>query len=410
MVRYIETNNILSKYQAGFRSKNSCESALQSVLFNWKSALQEGKMIGVVFLDFKRAFETINRNLLLLKMEKYGFGPTVVKWFSGYLSGRTQVTKYGNVSSAKETMYGVPQGTVLGPILFILYINDIVKIINKSRIQLFADDTVIYVMDDKIETIIETLNDELKKVCQWLDNNSLQLNTDKTKMMIIKNKYCRANCTGNVDVKINNVVIQKVKQFKYLGCIVDENLLFTDHCKYITNKIAKKINVLGRMSWAKLTVYKTIIAPHFYFCSTLLFLMNNSDIETLQKKQNRALRIILGCNRYTKRVDMLNCTNLLSVRQTITYNTMTFIYKMVNYLLPDHLLSNCTFVKDMHEHNTRSRNNFYLNRVGTNYGQNSLFYKGLKEYNELPDHVKACDSLVSFKSSCISHIKNSICI
>lgn len=126
--------------------------------------------------------------------------------------------------------------------------------------------------------------------------------------------------------------------------------------------------------------------------------MNNSEIDLLQKKkQNKALRIILGCSRYTRRTDMLSCTNVLSVRQTVTYNTTIFIYKMLNNLVPSHLMDNCKLVRDIHQHNTRSKDNFYVVRVHTTSGQNSLYYKGLKQYNELPDCIKNCNNLNSFK-------------
>lgn len=409
LVDYIETNNILSVYQAGFRRQHSCESALQTVIFNWKNALNNKKLIGVVFLDFKRAFETIDRELLLLKLQKYGMGKSILDWFGDYLRDRQQVIKYsGRFSSAKETVYGVPQGTVLGPTLFILYINDIVNVVRDCGIQLFADDTIIYCIGDNATKIIETLNIELENLFQWLSDNGLQLNTQKTKSMIIKNKYSNVKIENNV--VINNEMIEYVNKFKYLGCIIDENLTFSEHYNYITKKIGKKVNLLGRLSrslsvWAKLTVYKTIIAPHLYFCSTLLFLMNNSEIESLQKKQNKALRIILGCSRYTSRTDMINCANVLSVRQTITYNTMIFIYKMLNHLVPSHLIENCKFVIDIHQHNTRLRNNFYIDRVDTSSGQNSLYYKGLNQYNKLPDHIKNCENLNSFKKECKQYIK-----
>lgn len=401
-------NKILSEYQAGFRSKNSCETALQSVLLTWKGALEEEKMVGVVFLDFKRAFETINRQLLLLKMGKYGFGKVILKWFGEYLSERTQVTKYGSVSKSLESVHGVPQGTVLGPILFILYINDIVKIIKNCKIQLFADDTIIYVTGDKVDDITQTLNNELDNLFKWLNNNYLKLNVTKTKMMIIKNRNRNLDIVDNV--KIGGENIDRVVQFKYLGCVIDQHLTFSEHFQYITNKVAKKVNILSRMSghlssWTKLTVYKTIVAPHFYFCSTLLFLMNNTELDILQKKQNRALRIILACNRYTRISNMLELTNLLSVRQTVIYNSLIFIYKMVNHMLPEHLLNSCRFVRDVHAHNTRSNDCFYLDRVSSSFSQNSLFYKGLKYYNDLPKNVKNSNNLINFKKSCKLYIK-----
>lgn len=414
IVQYLETNNILSEYQAGFRNNNSCESALQTLIFHWKDALEEGKMIGIVFLDFRRAFETINRNLLILKMEKYGFGQNILKWFRDYLSERSQVTRYGQTSTASESIHGVPQGTVLGPTLFILYINDIVKVIENCKIQMFADDTLLYVMGENIDEITQKLNNDLIHLSDWLNNNSLQLNINKTKSMVIRNRThnCNLNLV-NFNVKIDDEKIERVNEFKYLGCILDEYLNFSSHFKYITGKMAKKINIMSRISkclspWAKLTIYKTIIAPHLYFCPTVLFLMNNSEMDVMQKKQNIALRIILRCNKFTSRIYMLNLTNLLSVKQTITHNTMIFIYKMLNDLLPRHLLKNCKFVREVHEYNTRARDNFYINKVNTNFSQNNLFFKGLKLYNELPNEVKCCDTLVKFKNLCREYIKQKL--
>lgn len=214
--------------------------------------------------------------------------------------------------------------------------------------------------------------------------------------MIIRHKNNKSPLLGSRALQIDNVNIDTGSQIKYLGCIIDNNLTFSEHYKYITNKIAKKTNVLARVSkelsiWARLTAYKTIIAPHLYFCSTLLFLMNNSEIDVLQKKQNKALRTIIGCNKFTSRLDMLKSTNLLSVRQTVTHNTMVFIYKMLNDLLPKHLLNNCTFVRDIHNHNTRSRNNFYLNMSNTNYS-------------------KTCGTLSQFKRKCIEYVKQTIAL
>lgn len=132
--------------------------------------------------------------------------------------------------------------------LKLTYINDIVNIVKKCQIQLFADDTVIYVIGDRPDEIMGVLNEELQILVQWLNNNSLKLNISKTKMMMIKRKNSRLNFTVNNVVKINDEYIEKVTQYKYLGCVIDENLSFSEHYKFITSKIAKKTNVLGRMS------------------------------------------------------------------------------------------------------------------------------------------------------------------
>ena len=145
---FITKNDILAVEQSGFREKHSTETAVQLVVSNWMEAIDiQDMIIGAVFLDFKRAFETIDRNLLLNKLGKLGLGNKVIDWFRCYLYNRRQTVKIDNdVSGEIDVLHGVPQGSKLGPLLFILYVNDIVKIVDKCKIHLFADDTLIYIL------------------------------------------------------------------------------------------------------------------------------------------------------------------------------------------------------------------------------------------------------------------------
>lgn len=411
---YCENYKILSQHQAGFRRRNSCETAIQSVLSDWKNALEKKQVVGAVFLDFRRAFETIDRHLLIGKLEKYGFGPTVINWMREYLFNRTQKTKYdGKTSSPREVNYGVPQGTVLGPSLFVLYINDIVSVVEKCKIQLFADDTLLYCVGSDVKSVVDTLNSELKYIENWLNNNSLKVNTDKSNVMLITSRYSSLSTENHAGVLFNNSRIKQVDEIKYLGVVIDKNLTFSSHAAYITNKIAKKVNFLSRIGkdlspWTKTIIYKTIILPHLNFCSTLLFLANKSDINVLQKKQNQALRVILGCGRYARVNNMLEAVNILSVRQVIWYNTAIFIYKIIHGLLPHHLYNNCSFVSEVHGYNTRSQDNFYIRTVSTNYSQNSLFHNGLKIYNDIPTHIKKAATLSEFKVAYKKYVRLNI--
>lgn len=411
--QYLEENNLLTVFQAGFRKQHSCESAIQSVIYEWKKAINDReKIVGVVFLDLKRAFETINRELLILKLEQYGFRNTVRNWFNSYLKNRTQETKYNNIESVQRgVQHGVPQGTVLGPTLFLLYINDIVNCIQKCKIQLFADDTLIYYIGNSVEEVVDVINRELVNIQKWLNNNSLILNVNKTHFMVVKNKYNFVNTFIHQGLFINNENIKQVSECKYLGIFIDDNLTFSQHALYITKKISKKVNLLSRIShnlstWTRLVIYKSIIAPHFDYCSSILYLLNNSEINILQKKQNQALRIILMCNRYASIRSMLEVTSLMSIRQRIFYNTMMVIFKIKNKIYPQHLLNNLEFVNNIHSYNTRNKNNFYVQTVSTNYGQNNLFHKGLLDYNSLPQEIKNCSHLNLFKKLCRSYVLN----
>lgn len=411
---YIEDNKLLTHCQAGFRKRNSCESSLQTVLSKWKFAVDRRKIVGVVFLDFKRAFETINRELLILKLQKYGFGPKIINWITDYLNNRTQRTKiYNCESSLKSTRFGVPQGTVLGPNLFILYINDIINSIKKCSVQLFADDTLLYFIGDNESDVVKVINEELEGVHHWLHNNSLKLNVGKTKLMILKGRYSSAPTYTHSGIVIENEVIEQVAEWKYLGVMIDENMTFSNHATYVGNKVAKTVNLLGRISknlsmWSKSLIYKTIILPHFNFCSSILYMLNNTELSSLQRKQNQALRIILNCNRYTSVKFLLEATSQLSVKQIVHYNTMLIIFKIRNNLYPEHLLNERLFVDDVHNYETRSRGSFYVATAATSSGQNQIFHRGLVEYNNLPKCVKDSDSLSSFKVKCRDFIRKNV--
>lgn len=416
ITEYIENNKLLTEHQAGFRRHNSCESALQSVLVKWKEALNKKQIVGVVFLDFKRAFETVNRNLLLLKLKNFGFGQKVLNLLRDYLENRLQVVKFNDTESSPQICnHGVPQGTVMGPNLFTLYINDIVQYVDKCSIQLFADDTLLYYAANSVTEVISVINKELHIIQGWLGSNSLVVNVQKTKFMLIRSRYNFSDINNHNGVYIYDTKLEQVRECKYLGIMIDDNLTFSTHATYISSKIAKKVNIISRLrntlsGYSKLLIYKTIVNPHFNYCASVLFLFNNKQIYNIQKKQNQAMRAILNCSRYTSVRNMLEKTELLSVRQMVYLNSMVVIYKIKNRLLPQHLAEHLMYVDDIHQHETRSRGDFYVSTVTTGYSQNNLFHKGLVEFNRLPREVKNSQTLVLFKRNCRRYCIESIAL
>jgi hypothetical protein len=303
--------------------------------------IEDSKIIVAVFLDFKRAFETIDRELLLRKMEQYGIKGAELSCFRSYLSNRSQETKfYEKISDAIKVQLGVPQGSVLGPLLFILYINDIKNVLRYSKLNLFADDTLIYIAADTLDEAVNRMNDDLVSLFQWLAWNKLKLNVQKTKYMVITFKK---NVPVDLfKVKIGDTNLECVKNMKYLGVVIDIKLKFNKNMEMRQKKISKKINFNRRLSsklskYSNITLYKAIILPHLDYCSSILFLANNSELNYLQKLQNRMMRTILRSRLDTPIRNMLETLNFLSVRQRVTYNTMVLLYKMEKNLLPDYL-------------------------------------------------------------------------
>lgn len=186
--RFLDDNNILIKEQSGFRHKFSCETALQLVFDEWTTAISERKYVGVIFIDYKRAFETIDRNLLINKLFLYGIRGKVLNWFKSYIFDRKQRTSVNGVlSDERNVNFGVPQGSVLGPILFILYINDLKQHLGQQcEIRMFADDTMLYVVDKSMENMERRLNSAMKSLDEWMGRSSMFLNTKKTFYMIFK--------------------------------------------------------------------------------------------------------------------------------------------------------------------------------------------------------------------------------
>ena len=406
---HIEKNNILLQEQSGFKKGHSCETSLQNIISNWKESIDFDLLVGVVFIDFKRAFETINRERLILKLKCYGVDGVVLEWFRSYLNDRYQKTKYGSIISSKEeTIHGVPQGSVLGPLLFILYINDIKSSINNCLINLFADDAMLYVYDKNVNTIENYLNADIAAMQNWMSLNKLKVNSNKCKCMLINSK--RNSEALNINIYIDNSKLEQVSEIKYLGVIIDNKLNFKAHVQYIIKKVAKKINFLSRISniistLAKITVYKSIIAPHFEYCGTILYFINESDIATLQKLQNRAMRIILHCNRYTPIELMLDTLKFMSVKQRICYNTLLFIFKIKEGMFPKYLVDRIQYTRERHDYETRQRDNFYIPFRKKTFTQNYIYYNGLKMFNALPSDIKIIHNLNQFRRHIISYVK-----
>jgi hypothetical protein len=410
-IQYLEENNILIDEQSGFRSQHSCETSLNLTLAAWKEMIEDSKIIVAVFLDFKRAFETIDRELLLWKMEQYGVKDAELEWFRSYLSDRSQETKfYTKVSEAINVKLGVPQGSVLGPLLFILYINDIKNSIKFCKVNLFADDTLLYIATDNLQDAVNKINEDLASLSTWLGLNKLKLNIQKTKYMVITFKQ---NVPVNLfKVNIDGNELELVEDMKYLGVIIDNKLKFGKNVQQIEKKIGKKINFIRRLGnklnkHSKMTLYNAIIIPHFDYCSSILFLANEGEFNSLQKLQNRIMRTILKCRMDTPIRDMLQSLNLLSVKQRVTYNTMMLLYKMEKGLLPNYLCHSLNRVRNSHSHNTRSGDDFILPNFRKTSTQNSLLYNGMKIYNNIRrlDEFQNIRTMNDFQKICLCYVK-----
>lgn len=396
--RFLDENEVITDAQSGFRSNHSCETLFIKTIEEWMAALDQDHFIVPVFLDFKRAFETINRDILIRKLQKIGITGHALKWFREYLSNRFQAVRYGGIVSEKiETEHGVPQGTVLGPVLFNLYINDIVQCVLASVIDLFADDTKIYAAGSDLGELSNRLNADLARVSEWLKDNQMALNLSKSKFMVIgkSNSLNKAAADiENLNIVIDGEKLERVNSIKYLGVIVDNKLEFKEHAQYICNKMSFKLHTLQQIARdmslnVKFRLYKALIAPQLSYCGTIFCHLNLNEIKKFQCIQNRAMRFILKVGRRTEINQMLNALNILSVSQQLVYHRLNIVYKLYKSVGPAYLIRLLPRNREIHDHNTRSCNDFVTARAASAKSNKSFCHSGIEIFNSLPTEIKA---------------------
>ncbi len=266
-------------------------------------------MSGVVFLDLKKAFDTVDHNILCCKLSSLRLSNSCTAWFEKYLSGRTQVTKVGNhVSDPGQVSCGVPQGSILGPLLFIIYINSLPNVIENCETFLYANDTAIISTGSTEAEIMNNLSNAMRSAANWLDDNKLSLNIGKTKCMFIgtSHKLSKANFS---DIECKGETIGRVESFKYLGVILDNLLRFDKHTNYIKRKVFLKMKMLGRVrsfisESLTLQLYRSLILPHIDYGDVVYDVAGKRDCQTLQVIQNGCLWICCKADPRTPVVEL----------------------------------------------------------------------------------------------------------
>ena len=345
-----------------------------------------------------------DHQILLQKLGVYGVEGTELSWFKSYLTDRTQKTVVdGCLSEARAISYGVPQGSIIGPLLFILYVNDLPDCIKFSNILLYADDTVLYVSAKDINIIEMTLNSELENVSDWFKSNKLTLNTKKTKFMIFGTSSRLKTCPPP-DIHIDNTAIEQVDSFKYLGVVLDRTLSFSKHIEHIATKVNCRIAMLGRASkylpkHLLLTLYKSLALPYMDYCDTVWDSCSCQLKNRLQILQNRALRIINKSNRYTPISELHNLSNILTLQQRRNLHSHVFMYKATHNLMPEYITSKFHKVSEIHSHNTRTsfNNSLYVQPSRLNIGKGRMTHRGAVAWNSLPLDIRNAPSLSCFK-------------
>lgn len=285
----------LHPMQFGFRERHSTESAITMLMEKVKGSLENTTYVGAVFLDLKKAFDVVNHSVLLTKLQKFNFSEPVLKWMTSYLSNRKQATMVnGKRSSYLHCPLGVPQGSILGPVLFSLFINDLPDVCKGVDIQLYADDTVIFTSAKTSEEAAQVLTSALTTIKSWLISSCLQLNTQKTVCMFFSK---RAINIARSNVYFGDQELQLVNEVKYLGVLLDSTLSFKKHVKMISRIIKYNVanfNQIRRSmtDQAAMMYLHCMIFSHIGYCITTWSLTGVTILKPIERLYKRALKIL----------------------------------------------------------------------------------------------------------------------
>ena len=403
VVRFFDAYELFSPHQFGFRAKFSTDYAIVDIYEKLLSNLDKRLSTCAVFLDLAKAFDSVSHNILLQKLERYGIRGNVLNFFQSYLSSRSQFVKINNVeSSLMNIEFGVPQGSILGPLLFLIYINDLPEATN-FFIKLFADDTFLCSQNQNLLRLENEVNHELQKVFIWLASNKLTLNIGKSKFMFFSNKK---KIKHELCIKINGKKLEKCVTYKYLGVIFDKNLSRQPHIEYICGKISKACGALSKIRHSVdietlKSVYYALV--HSYLRYGVLAWGNATEkvLQPLHSLLNRIIRIMTFAPFRIGTGPIFDYLKFLNVTQIFRLETSKFVFKSKKNLLPI-----STIVKYFerqtatHRHNLRSINRPSLITpyvLLSSSKKKSLYIKGTYLWREMPEPLKSSDSFNIFK-------------
>ena len=414
---HLKNNNMLHKLQSGFRKSHSTDTALIHLIDQLLFSLDSNNVIGLVFIDYRKAFDLINHDILLSKLRGYDIGEREVQLFKNYLSGRSQYVNIdGTHSHTKPIHYGVPQGSVLGPLLFLIFVNDLPAAVQHSVVNTYADDTALsYSCDVNIapDTLCTNLQRDMDRIVKWSDDNKMILNESKTKCMIVTGKRLSKRMDNDkLSIQINEKELDQVQSQKHLGVTIDNKLSFDDHVEELCKKLSQRIAVLKKIrrflpTEQRMLYYNALIKQVMMYGSTIWTSCSSENLTKVLKLQKRAARVILNADTRDNSVKLFSKLGWLPFYDEAKIIKCLFVYKCLVGDCPQYLNNLITKNSDIHKRKSRYGEwNLVCRRFNRETeGGKSFSVSSTRLWNSLPTNIKdkAKVSLASLRKALNDH-------